>query len=422
MSIISFNYIYNLLKEAARDVPDFYPDWVREHPLLERYETLSEITKEIPVEDYREPVVIDFNEMKISDTLIQSKIMDLLEDISTILIVENRSLKVFSEARALEDSEKADVAKDFITASNKIRSGLNVDFIFENLKETSKLSEAVVLNKDAVSNGFKVTTPKGVFDKRLKYDRGVNLVSICRMFFSDFVKYLDIKPTEKFEQLKDITQLASYKTLNYYASKLKKDEQEKSKSKDEFEIVFSKRPSDLLSMSIRADWSSCQNLLRDKNRNNVKAIYSTISPYVGVIYLTNKGNYKDKGEEMVARSLVFYLEHDSGDAPILFIGKVYSNYEKDYIKRLFANSLQRHSSLIVESTDNHFYDKYHFPFDKEDPSSFSREEIDEITDSGITRKRYKMPILPYIDETEDRLTYPFSVGRVDQRVKIDDLK
>ncbi len=71
-----FSYIFNLLKSAARDVPDFYPDWVRNYSHLNRYDSLRQIKKEIPVKDYREQVPSITN----TSEYIHSKI---LEDIIT---------------------------------------------------------------------------------------------------------------------------------------------------------------------------------------------------------------------------------------------------------------------------------------------------------------------------------------------------
>lgn len=418
MSLISFNYIYNLLKEAARDIPHFYPEWVRSHPVLERYDTLSEITKAIPVEDYREVAKIDFDQLTLAESALEDKVTSLLEEVNELLISFKRYLNSLRDkSDMIATREKIN---NFISACNGIRLNLNIEKCVEALEKTDKLSEAIVLADSVISDGFEVATPKGMFKKVLKYEKNINLVSICRVLMSDFKKYFDIDPDSSFDNLKDISTLDSYKELSYFVSKFRVDQ--KQKSEQQFEIVFSKQPSDLLSMSIRSDWTSCQNLLKDKSNNNVKAIYSAISPYVGIIYLTNKNPYKDRGEEMIARSLVFYLESekgDEGDPPILYIGKVYSNYDKEYIKNKFLFSLQRHTSLIVESDEKTYYGKYYFPFDKKLKESFHEESFDFSPPSGVMKQiKRKFPILPYFDEKEDRSGYLFPVGTRKKRYDI----
>lgn len=393
---------------AAKDIADFYPEWVKKHPLLEKYETLSEINKKIPVEDYRESADLDFNKLMLSDDTLENKVLSVLEDVNSLLIKFKRRLLDMKRDPAFSENVKK--IDNFIVACNGIRSGLNIAKTVQALNTTDKLSEAIVLNKDVITDGFDKITPKGVFKIQLKYNSGINLTSICRMLMSDYKKHLDLDPDSSFEALKDISTLDPYKELSYYVSRFRADQ--KAKSQQKFEIVFSKQPSDLLSMSIRSDWTSCQNLCKDKTRQNVKAIYSSTSPYVGIIYLTNKNQYRDRGEEMVARSLIFYLENDEeGRPPLLYVGKVYSNYDKVYIKNIFLESLKKHTDLKVEGSELIQYTGYHFPFDKKSEESFFEEEFRFQKPSGETKEfKQKMPVLPYFDTQEDRSKYIFPIG------------
>lgn len=168
------------------------------------------------------------------------------------------------------------------------------------------------------------------------------------------------------KNLLTLRNLKSYKDLEYLGSdKYRKQIEEKSKLK--FEVVFSTAASDLLSMSIRGNWTSCQNLMKDKTEHNPKAIYSSISPYVGIIYLTSKMPYQERGEEMIARSLVFYVEHKQNKTPALTIGKVYSNFYTNVFYEKFEKLLKERSRIPVISYDD-AVDNYYFPTENIDPS------------------------------------------------------
>jgi hypothetical protein len=43
MKYNSFQYIFSIFKSAAKDIPDFYPEWVKKHPGLEKYKNLTDI-------------------------------------------------------------------------------------------------------------------------------------------------------------------------------------------------------------------------------------------------------------------------------------------------------------------------------------------------------------------------------------------
>ncbi len=360
-----FSYIYNLLKSAAKDVPDFYPDWVRGYRQLDRYESLSDIKKEIPVEDYREETANIYDEEDLP-AIVKAAVGSFTEQcLRQLTTFDMQNNQLMQEALANGEENKVQMYKAFRFVSAKlIRFLVSLDalnYFSSKIMNGENLSSAMSLEEEIVSAPFTVETPVGKQSKTIKIQKDVNLVSVLRAFLIDYKRAVkdEYQETPCIEKLLDVSKLAEYSKLNYLTSSyLRKDRS----SFPKMDIVFSKQPSDLLSMSIRGDWTSCQYLLREKDKYNYKAIQSTISPYCGIIYLTSSKDYGGRGEEMIARSLVLLLETDDGREPILHVSKVYSSYfDKQKIKNLFVNSLQNHSPLKVDDGALAYSGEYSFP-------------------------------------------------------------
>jgi hypothetical protein len=87
-------------------------------------------------------------------------------------------------------------------------------------------------------------------------------------------------------------------------------------------IVFSTKPWDIATMSMRGI-SSCQRWRKNGAKHSKKLIGSIVDPYVGIIYLTD-GVKTDKGERMLARSVVRITAGWGSYRPYIMLEKVYS--------------------------------------------------------------------------------------------------
>jgi len=116
----------------------------------------------------------------------------------------------------------------------------------------------------------------------------------------------------------------------------------------EVEVVFSVDHKDIYGMSSRSDWKSCQRAYKIKDELRGQAypenvVGSCLSKNVGVIYLTNKDNYKDRGEEMLYRSQVMLVRNKENNY-ILFVGPSYPENNIE-VKNIFEGALERNLSL-----------------------------------------------------------------------------
>lgn len=337
-----------MFKSAAQDIPGFYPEWVKKHPRLEAIPSLKDVKKHIPVADYRESVNVDLTSMfSISD-----KKEVALEKFCEKFIALLELFESFISTESLANQEDSEKYTPFLSFIPKLIANTNLENIKKRFNESDKISYILSIDS-SIREHISVESPSGPSIKVLNIPAGTSLITASKMLISNYEKY--VGNASMFHQLKDITQLTEFKQLSYFVSdKFKHDIA--AKSKENFEIVFSTQPSDLLSMSIRSDWDSCQNLLSDKHKtHNFKAINSAISPNVGIIYLTNKKDYSGRGEEMVARALVFLLAHKDDGSKALNISKVYTNFDRMYIMDLFNNSLSKHSQLPVILSANDYY-------------------------------------------------------------------
>ncbi len=496
-----FSYIYNLLKLAAKDVPGFYPKWVREFPDLEQYESLSDIKKEIPVEDYREEVDPAFMEaLKASDPstseMLGTKVNELINDLIYYLSqfskkIENSKKKIKSNHQMMdafkdlanqlkntlseegEDgfaitkhicnqlfngktmSNSFNLPRDLVSLPFDAPSEKSISLINEKLEQYRNSSlqmqdreklikdlSRIALNPHLKANinfgkatlSFKQFIEKlqeniselssyneedehyteSLFDrivdlatpdsntsvvKSIKISSGANLNTTIKSIIEQYLELSGDVDSVSTRHLADINSLDSFKEVcDFHSFKIlsvnrKLTDQKSEDSAPIGEIVFSKQPSDLLSMSIRADWTSCQNLLRHGDEitsTNYKAINAAISPYCAVIYLTNKEDFNKKGEYMLARSLVILLESNEGGEPILHIGKVYTNSTQgDKIRDLFVESLQKRSPINVDSGGLEslaYSGKYSFPAYEE-----------AVYQHPKNPSKYRVPYLDYIE-------------------------
>ena len=399
--MFSYYQIYKLFKSAAEDIATFYPEWVRKHPELKKFKLLTDIKKEIPVEDYREKLEGDTSSIfAINDTkrnmldqfiiefitLINNS-LDVINNVSNI--VRRRSLELMSSTVEEDDIDNffqeplpaglatsddfnqiESILESFYRCLQEIDNAVRADYILDERLPSLSEKDANKFTKYMVTcRPVKVLIGKNVFFAPQDTYIGSVLAAYSKKLNSLLKDFILTEYGRGLHSLlslsEDMANLAHARQLQFLASDEFKTYLQRKMSGTNFQIVFSKQPSDLLSMSIRSFWTSCQNLLKEETAHNVKSIYSAISPYVGIIYLTDSSDFKSRGEEMIGRSLVFYVEHKDTHEPALTISATYSNFDSSKINNLFEESLQKKSTIKVipysEAKKN-----YYFPTQSED--------------------------------------------------------
>lgn len=349
MLVKHLKFIYNIYKSAAADIPAFYPEWVKKHPELEKVQKLSDIPKEIPISDFREPIYID-----LFDSAKKRKIQDVEAFCDHLVLILNKFLKDVENEES--DDNPPNLSNELIAIrklTNSLIESINPEVIKSEFEKTDKLSQVLNIHETIKADyEFDAGPAIGIVRKHLVIPAGTNIINACRLLSNYFTKSTGKTPNTP---LRNITELETFKAIDFLVSKKFKTSLEKKSQDPEFEIVFSKHARDLLSMSIRSDWTSCQNLLKDQDTLNTQAIYAATSKYTGIIYLTNKKQYEGRGEEMIARSLVFYVINDSGNGAITF-GEMQSNFDTTSIQEMFKSALKKHTSLpIIEDTTGYYF-------------------------------------------------------------------
>lgn len=172
---------------------------------------------------------------------------------------------------------------------------------------------------------------KNEFDKNIKTEDGqLNKGQKITKVYSDLSRKFNLKPLEQLNGFKEYSAQFARKEIDAT-------------------IVFSTDPVDILTMSSRSGWTSCQNIFGDSILRG-KAVATALMKNVGIIYITNQKDFSGRGEEMLYRSLVRVLRTEDYD-DIIFIDKVYPDDNFD-IKQLFIKTLSKHSEYKVIDADD----------------------------------------------------------------------
>ena len=82
-------WYYNILKifkSAAEDIPSFYPEWVKNYPDFKSIKSLSDIVKNIPIENYREKIQLNIDVLKVPYSIKRNVLNNLLENINRLFL------------------------------------------------------------------------------------------------------------------------------------------------------------------------------------------------------------------------------------------------------------------------------------------------------------------------------------------------
>lgn len=172
---------------------------------------------------------------------------------------------------------------------------------------------------------------KNEFDKNIKTEDGqLNKGQKITKVYNDLSRKFNLKPLEQLNGFKEYSAQFARKEIDAT-------------------IVFSTDPVDILTMSSRSGWTSCQNIFGDSILRG-KAVATALMKNVGIIYITNQKDFSGRGEEMLYRSLVRVLRTEDFD-DVIFIDKVYPDDNFD-IKQLFLDTLSKHSeNKVIDVND-----------------------------------------------------------------------
>jgi hypothetical protein len=273
----------------------------------------------------------------------------------------------------------------------------NIEYIIYNLSSLEQLVE-----DPQVLNSFYEFLPKlkNLSEKCTLQAVDSNKINIDKNVFK-LSKYYDLLITRVISLSKELTYLpatkgndkiisAAHKLLNsaILFDKIEgKIDWDKRKSMEELDIVFTTNYKDLLGMSSRSTWTSCQDLRPTKNDTHEKILQqilgSVIEQDVGMIYITNSKQYKEYGEQILYRGVVWIVYNKYTKEKALFIPALYP-FDSESVKDIFDKFLETKLNIpVVESGDA--VQDYITKFTKEHPGPYTdiklpnEDDVDENT-------------------------------------------
>lgn len=171
---------------------------------------------------------------------------------------------------------------------------IELDEYFYRLHYDLKTKDSLKTERDAIFSFI-----HEAFDKKLEYVRNGKIP----------VGKEEVKIGKFYEKIKAAVggTTSRYKSFDSFIGKKEWDNRFCSK-KDEFDVVFSTNCEDIVGMSARSDWTSCQNIAPGgSSRTDLGrgVLGSFQSKYIGVIYITDRSNHNGRGEKMLYRSVVY---------------------------------------------------------------------------------------------------------------------
>jgi hypothetical protein len=161
-------------------------------------------------------------------------------------------------------------------------------------------------------------------------------------------------------------------------------------------VVFTTDYKDILGMSSRSTWTSCQDLRPEKEKK-VPRLYqnvvgSAFEPQVGMIYLTD-GKDTKYGENIIARSMVWIVVNKTNKEEVLSLQRIYPSYNNT-IANIFKEALEKNIGMKIISFDEGIDPENYI-------TNFSAEYLLPYDDVGI--KNVKI-----IDDRFEKFTLSFA--------------
>lgn len=207
------------------------------------------------------------------------------------------------------------------------------DTFFKSIKfELEKIKEKSDVAKYLLSIDIEKLLIDNRLDLNIKLEDGkLNKDQKITNIYSNLQKKYNLTEIEKLNGFKEYSGSLNRKKSKYY-------------------VVFSKDPIDIMTMSSRSDWTSCQNIFSDSIHRS-KAVGTALMKNVGIIYLTDNSNFLDRGKKMIYRSLVRIIKSKDTDESLIYLDKMYPN-ENQKIKSIFKEELQKNTNFkVIEKSD-----------------------------------------------------------------------
>ncbi len=358
----SLSYLFKSIV-AAIDIPEYAHKWVHEDKRLESVPKLQDVKKVIAnhIPPFRDAVQLDFSKLEEVQNAKAALLRALTDEVKSVRDTLD------SEAEYLKDDGEDEKALHAISASEACKK------VIEQLP--SLASELMLGSAINYESAARKKLPKPVMDKKtgkeitevpmfkFQVNAGASLKVVLDNLYT-FVKKTypeaDIIPFDFVPESAGSKKTGREHLTDDQKAYVSVVEFNSSKSEN-VQVVFSTDARDVLSMSSRSDWVSCQNLLVPKNQNNRMAVDTALNPNSGIIYLTKGDDFEGRGEKMIARCLVF-LVFNKRRQPALFLGAAYSNSEQGssqntYLREVFTEVIKKHTSLpYVEEGEGYTLD------------------------------------------------------------------
>ena len=312
-----------------------YPDWIpQEHK--RKLERIKSIEKDPRLKDFR--VLLD-NTILPDESLIptgyeNSMITAILVEINAIRYMYNIIINKYhirSNANKIKEGCYEEIYKKTMKALDDTRAIYNV------LSDINKIIECLRNNEIQIGHG------KPKFSKF--YNNIVNEHNKLRTFVYSIYKeiadenMLNLK-IKKFEQLPG---------HEAWVNRV----EEKNPNKGQ-EIVFTTKNKDILGMSSRSDWNSCQDLRPGSawldKMDNLGTIGSCVSKNIGIIYITDGSDFEGRGERIIYRSVVWIVKSLETNNDVLFVQKAYT-IDSEVIKGIFKKILESQLGMAVTTSE-----------------------------------------------------------------------
>lgn len=326
----------DLLHKYALDIPSWMPEKIRNY-----LGPIEEVKKDPRLVNFREPL----NEKEKKEIVNESTKEFSLNMKYNLQLMRNMLDTISESIKFVNSPEEKKV-------SNKIDLYYTLIENFLNATDDNFNENKIIINK----NIFKITK---------LYN------NIHNAIFSIFDSALKLSPylehqKTRFKWLVDnISELEKIPGKSVWDNRLD--------TNTEYSVVFSTDYKDILTMSSRSEWTSCQDVrpdsIKDEQKNLRDALIgSVIEPSVGIMYITNNKDYKGIGERMLFRSAVWIVTNRKTGEDALSIQQIYPMSSQD-ITKIFKEKLQKHINIKVLSY-NENYDDYETNFSLEVPTPY----------------------------------------------------
>jgi len=284
----SFISIHQLFKGAALEFSDqskrWMPEWLTGHPAMKAVKN-SRVFKVFSVfglNDFRQPI---------EDPSVITNFVDFLT---------NQFSHIVKQLIRVPDSPEAN-----------------------QLEQVSyRLLQEIIRPGVWATDKHRLTTQVASDDKLFRIDAGTSIVKAYNVIKARAVRFgitmPDIETTREFKEYSKRGKLT---------------------------VVFSTNPEDIAAMSSRSEWGSCQTIDTTYGLNAC-VIGSSLSKFIGICYITSGKQHEDRGEVMLARSLVRFVVDTKTNKPAIFLDKMYPGYYTTYAD-MMKRSIQAKTSVPV---------------------------------------------------------------------------